>query len=81
MIDVVSGKAGEQDWTQVWLDSDENKALQEEIASLNSEAKEKSSSVDNQADSKYASSLPRQCRLVSRRANTQVRSHWLDLSC
>lgn len=70
MIDQVSGKASSEDWSKVWLESDECKKLGEEIDKIKNEKHEDvTQRVD---DHKYAASQVDQCRIVLRRASTQL---------
>lgn len=79
MIDVVSGDLSrDRDWGKVWLESEENKQMMQEIEKLNSEGS--GGDGDDQAQAgereddkyEYASTTYMQLKLVTKRASIQV---------
>ncbi|KAK4049723.1 hypothetical protein OIV83_003998 [Microbotryomycetes sp. JL201] len=72
MIDVVSGDlARDRDWARVWDDSDEAKAVTEELEQLKRDNKDKPAGREDDGY-KFAVPLSEQIRLVTSRANVQI---------
>lgn len=73
MIDVVSGDLSKgRDWADVWLNSDNNRRVTEELDRLKQDNLNKSAEVSEEDNHEFASSFPTQARLVLKRASIQV---------
>jgi len=67
MIDVVSGELSRKDdWSQIWLNSPEHAAVQEELQSIEKDALSRPVAYDEQAE-EFAASLWEQCKVVNKR--------------
>jgi ATP-binding cassette subfamily G (WHITE) protein 2 (SNQ2) len=75
MIDIVSGDMSkDQDWAQVWSDSDLCKQQMEELEKIKSSGSEGQDKREDDGD-EYASSTVTQLKLVTKRASIQL---WRD---
>jgi ATP-binding cassette subfamily G (WHITE) protein 2 (SNQ2) len=75
MIDIVSGgMSKDQDWAQVWSDSDLCKEQKEELEKIKSSGSEGQDKREDDGD-EYASSTATQLKLVTKRASIQL---WRD---
>lgn len=71
MIDVVSGELSKgRDWGKIWLESDNNKQMMEELGKLEKETKEGDERPDDKYE--YASTTGAQLKLVTKRASVQL---------
>ncbi|WVR04900.1 hypothetical protein IAU60_001912 [Kwoniella sp. DSM 27419] len=78
MIDIVSGDLSKgRDWAQVWKDSDESKARQDDLERLKKEADSGDQNAKHAEDDKYefASTQTAQLKIVTKRATIQL---WRD---
>jgi hypothetical protein len=71
MIDVVSGDLSKgRDWAQVWLDSENNRAMMSELEKLE---KDTTGGEEREDDAhEYASTTMTQLKLVTKRASVQL---------
>lgn len=65
---MVSGKESDEDWSQIWLESDRCNQLSKEIEELNNQKYDDL----GVSESKFAASMKTQFKVVLRRANTQL---------
>lgn len=72
MIDIVSGtRSKDQDWAQVWLDSEEYKQVTKEVEDVNREAKDKPPSFEEDG-LYYAAPFSTQIKLVTARSFSSI---------
>lgn len=73
MIEVVTGLDGKgaDEWSNIWLESSENKKLSEEIDSMVSQAAAQPSNVNDDSN-EFATSMWTQTRLVTQRMNVSL---------
>ena len=65
---MVSGKESDEDWSQIWLESDRCKQLSKEIDDLNNQKYDRL----EVSESKFAAPMTTQFKVVLRRASVQL---------